>query len=214
MNLRAQLPEQLNKIWQKFTKVQKATILVTIVLFLMIILGLVFLKQPKMEVLYSGLSPENASALTAKLKESKIPYQLVDEGKTILVRAEDKYQLRLDMAGEVNLKGVVGFESFNETRFGETDTDKRVKYLIALQGELTRTIENLSAVESAKVHIVLPEKSLFVRDEKDTTASVLLRLKPYASLEPEQVKSIMAFVSHSVEGLKSENVTVMDVHGN
>ncbi|HHX97222.1 MAG TPA: hypothetical protein GX687_07210, partial [Clostridia bacterium] len=73
MNLRAQLPEQLNKIWQKFTKVQKATILVTIVLFLMIILGLVFLKQPKMEVLYSGLSPENASALTAKLKESKIP---------------------------------------------------------------------------------------------------------------------------------------------
>ena len=185
MNLRAQLPEQLNKIWQKFTKVQKATILVTIVLFLMIILGLVFLKQPKMEVLYSGLSPENASALTAKLKESKIPYQLVDEGKTILVRAEDKYQLRLDMAGEVNLKGVVGFESFNETRFGETDTDKRVKYLIALQGELTRTIENLSAVESAKVHIVLPEKSLFVRDEKDTTASVLLRLKPYASLEPE-----------------------------
>jgi flagellar M-ring protein FliF len=214
MNLGAQLQEQINSIWKKFTKGQKATILITVLLFLIIVLTMLFLRQPKMEVLYSGLSPENASALTTKLKESKIPYQLVDEGKTILVNAEDKYQLRLDMAGEVNLKGVVGFESFNETRFGETDTDKRVKYLIALQGELTRTIENLSAVESAKVHIVLPEKSLFVRDEKETTASVLLRLKPYASLKPEQVKSIMAFVSHSVEGLKPENVTVMDVNGN
>ena len=175
---------------------------------------MLFAKQPKMEVLYSGLSPENASALTAKLKEQKVPYQLVDEGKTILVKAEDKYQLRLDMASEVNLKGVIGFESFNETRFGETDTDKRVRYLVALQGELTRTIEYLDAVETAKIHIVLPEKSLFIRDEKEATASVLLRLKPYASLKPEQVKSIMSFVSHSVEGLKSENVTVMDVNGN
>jgi flagellar M-ring protein FliF len=209
-----QFKEQINNVWQKLSKSQKATILVIIVLFLFIVIGLIFVKQPKMEVLYSGLSAENAQALTAKLKEEKIPYQLADEGKTILVRAEDKYQLRLDMASQVNLKGVIGFESFNETRFGETDTDKRVRYLVALQGELTRTIEYLDAVETAKIHIVLPEKSLFIRDEKEATASVLLRLKPYASLRPEQVKSIMSFVSHSVEGLKSENVTVMDVNGN
>ncbi|HHY06040.1 MAG TPA: flagellar M-ring protein FliF [Clostridia bacterium] len=214
MGLGVQLQEQINTIWQKLSKGQKVTILIIIFVFILTVIGMLFAKQPKMEVLYSGLSPENASALTAKLKEQKVPYQLVDEGKTILVKAEDKYQLRLDMASEVNLKGVIGFESFNETRFGETDTDKRVRYLVALQGELTRTIEYLDAVETAKIHIVLPEKSLFIRDEKEATASVLLRLKPYASLKPEQVKSIMSFVSHSVEGLKSENVTVMDVNGN
>ncbi|MDD2212095.1 MAG: flagellar basal-body MS-ring/collar protein FliF [Clostridia bacterium] len=210
----AQFQEQINNLWQKFSKGQKITVLFIIILFLAVIIGIIFAQQPKMEMLYSGLSSEDASALTAKLKEQKVPYQLADEGKTILVRAEDKYQLRLDMAGQVNLKGVIGFESFNETRFGETDTDKRVKYLVALQGELTRTIEYLDAVETAKIHIVLPQPALFVRDEKETTASVLLRLKAYASLRPEQVKSIMSFVSHSVEGLKPENVTVMDVNGN
>ncbi|MDD4146282.1 MAG: flagellar basal-body MS-ring/collar protein FliF, partial [Clostridia bacterium] len=210
----AQFQEQINNLWQKFSKGQKITVLFIIILFLAVIIGIIFAQQPKMEMLYSGLSSEDASALTAKLKEQKVPYQLADEGKTILVRAEDKYQLRLDMAGQVNLKGVIGFESFNETRFGETDTDKRVKYLVALQGELTRTIEYLDAVETAKIHIVLPQPALFVRDEKETTASVLLRLKAYAGLRPEQVKSIMSFVSHSVEGLKPENVTVMDVNGN
>jgi len=178
------------------------------------IIAILLFNKPQMEILYSGLSPENASAITAKLKEENVPYQLTDEGTTILVSAKDKYQLRLDMASEINLSGVVGFESFNETRFGETDTDKQVRFLVALQGELTRTIEHLDAVETAKVHIALPQPSLFIRDEKEATASVLLRLKPYASLTPGQVKSIMSFVSHSVEGLKPENVTVMDVNGN
>ena len=151
--------------------------------------------------------------MTAKLKEQKVPYKLVDDGRTILVNAKDKYQLRLDMVNEVNFSGVVGFESYNETRFGETDTDKRVRFLVALQGELTRTIEELDEVDKANVHIALPQPSLFIRDEKEATASVLLRLKPYATLDPAQVKSIMSFVSHSVEGLKESNVTVMDVKG-
>ena len=150
------------------------------------IIAILLFNKPQMEILYSGLSPENASAITAKLKEENVPYQLTDEGTTILVSAKDKYQLRLDMASEINLSGVVGFESFNETRFGETDTDKQVRFLVALQGELTRTIEHLDAVETAKVHIALPQPSLFIRDEKEATASVLLRLKPYASLTPDK----------------------------
>lgn len=208
-----QLREQINNIWEKLTTWQKATF-IAVVIIAVVLMGILFAQGPKMEVLYSGLSPENASAITAKLKEQKVSYELVDEGRTILVSANDKYQLRLDMAGQVNLKGVVGFESFNETRFGETDTDKRVRFLVALQGELTRTIEEMDEVEVAKVHIALPQPSLFIRDEKDTTASVLLRMKTYAVLRPEQVKSIMSFVSNSVEGLEPANVTVMDVNGN
>jgi len=212
--VRAQILEQINNLWQKLSKWQRASILIIVVLFIIMIIAILLFNKPQMEILYSGLSPENASAITAKLKEENVPYQLTDEGTTILVSAKDKYQLRLDMASEINLSGVVGFESFNETRFGETDTDKQVRFLVALQGELTRTIEHLDAVETAKVHIALPQPSLFIRDEKEATASVLLRLKPYASLTPGQVKSIMSFVSHSVEGLKPENVTVMDVNGN
>jgi flagellar M-ring protein FliF len=214
LDVRAQILEQINNLWQKLSKWQRASILIIVVLFIIMIIAILLFNKPQMEILYSGLSPENASAITAKLKEENVPYQLTDEGTTILVSAKDKYQLRLDMASEINLSGVVGFESFNETRFGETDTDKQVRFLVALQGELTRTIEHLDAVETAKVHIALPQPSLFIRDEKEATASVLLRLKPYASLTPGQVKSIMSFVSHSVEGLKPENVTVMDVNGN
>ena len=214
MDARAQILEQINNLWQKLSKWQRISLLIVAVLFIIMIITISFFNKTQMEILYSGLSPENASAITAKLKEENVPYQLTNEGTTILVSAKDKYQLRLDMASEVNLSGVVGFESFNETRFGETDTDKQVRFLVALQGELTRTVEHLDAVETAKVHIALPQPSLFIRDEKEATASVLLRLKPYASLSPSQVKSIMSFVSHSVDGLKLENVTVMDVNGN
>lgn len=214
MNFWTQVSEQIRNIWQKLTTWQKFTLAGILALFLIVVVIVIFANRPQMEVLYSGLNPETAAAMTAKLKEQKVPYKLVDDGRTILVNAKDKYQLRLDMVNEVNFSGVVGFESFNETRFGETDTDKRVRFLVALQGELTRTIEELDEVDKANVHIALPQPSLFIRDEKEATASVLLRLKPYATLDPAQVKSIMSFVSHSVEGLKESNVTVMDVKGN
>lgn len=213
MDFWTQLTEQARNIWQKLSGWQKATFAGVVLLFLLVT-TIIFVQKPRMEVLYSGLSPETASAMTAKLQELKVPYKLADEGKTILVNADDKYQLRLDLANEVNLSGVIGFESFNETRFGETDTDKRVRFLVALQGELTRTIEEMDEVESANVHIALPQSSLFIRDEKEASASILLRLKPNAVMDTKSVKSIMSFVSHSVEGLKPENVTVMDVQGN
>lgn len=215
MDLWVQITEQMKKIWSNLTAWQKGTLLgVTTVALVGIFILITIARQPSMEPLYNNLDPQDAGAVLAKLKEQNIDYQLVNEGKTILVPGKDVYQLRLDMAGQIDFKGIVGFESFNETRFGETDTDKRVRFLVALQGELTRTVEELDEVEKAKVHIALPQPSLFLREQKEPTASVLLRLKPYARLKPEQVKSIMAFVSNSVEGLKTQNVTIMDVNGN
>lgn len=215
MNYMSQVAEQTKKIWYDFRLWQRATIVgVIFAAFVGIAALLILSNTTTYEPLYTNLDPRDASAIAAKLKELNVEYKLADEGNTILVAAEDKYQLRLDMAGEITLQGIVGFESFNETRFGETDTDKRVRFLVALQGELTRTIEELDEVETAKVHIALPQPSLFIKDKAETTASVLLRLKPYASLKPEQINSIMSFVSHSVEGLKTSNVTIMDVNGN
>jgi len=215
MSYLLQNAEQIKKIWSGLRIWQRATLGgVVFVAFVGIIALLILSKAIVYEPLYTSLDPRDASAITAKLKELNVGYKLADEGNTILVAAEDKYQLRLDMAGEIALQGIVGFESFNETRFGETDTDKRVRFLVALQGELTRTIEELDEVETAKVHIALPQPSLFIKDQAETTASVLLRLKPYASLKTEQINSIMSFVSHSVEGLKASNVTIMDINGN
>lgn len=215
MNFWGHFTEQVKKIWGNFTVLQKASLTGIAVLAVLGSFVLLWMSQkPNYEPLYTGLDPIDAGAIVAKLKEQKVAYQLADEGKTILVPQEQRYQLRLDMAGKVNINGVVGFESFNETRFGETENDKRVRFLVALQGELTRTIEELEEVATSRVHIAMPSPSLFIRDQKEPSASVLLRLKPYAALKPEQVKSVMAFVSHSIEGLKPENVTVMDVNGN
>lgn len=215
MGFWGQFKDQIKKMWGKFSALQKASITGIAILAIISTTVLIFLSQKtNYEPLYTGLDPVDASAIVEKLKEQNIDYQLAEEGKTIMVPKDQRYQLRLDMAGQVNISGVVGFESFNETRFGETENDKKVRFLVALQGELTRTIEELEEVTASRVHIALPSPSLFIRDEKDPTASVLLRLKPYAALKPEQVKSIMAFVSHSIEGLKPENVMVMDVNGN
>jgi len=215
VNFLHQLREQLKNIWTGFTKTQQIVVGgVSLLVFGLLLFSAFFLGRTNYEPLYPDLNLSDSALIAAKLKDMKVDYKLDKNGTTILVPAELKHQLRLDLANQLPQGGVIGFESFNETRFGETDTDKRIRYLAALQGELTRTIQQMAEVESAKVHIVLPEPSLFVRESKPATASVLLKLKPFASMEPSKVRSIIFFLAHSVEGLLPENVTVIDVFGN
>ncbi|MGE5545150.1 MAG: flagellar basal-body MS-ring/collar protein FliF, partial [Bacillota bacterium] len=110
--------------------------------------------------------------------------------------------------------GAVGFEIFNQTSFGETETDKRVKYQVALQGELTKTIQSLDKVEAAKVNLVIPQKSLYSDDQQVATASILIKTKPNRRMESQEIQGIVHLVANSVEGLKPENVTVVDTNGN
>jgi len=210
-----QLLEQLKNIWINLNKSQQVVTLgVSILVFSLLLFSAFFLGRTAYEPLYPDLNLNDSAMIAAKLKDMKTDYKLDKNGTTILVPANLKHQLRLDLANEMPQGGVIGFESFNETRFGETDTDKRVRYLAALQGELTRTIQQMAEVDSAKVHIVLPEPSLFVRENKLATASVLLKLKPYADMDTSKVRSIIFFLANSVEGLLPENVTVIDVYGN
>lgn len=215
MNFLQQLRDQFTKIWTNFTKTQKIVVGgASFFVFVSLVLFAFFLGKTNYEPLYPDLNINDSALITTKLKDMKIDYKLAEDGTTILVPANLKHQLRLDLANELPQGGVIGFESFNNTKFGETDTDKRVRYLAALQGELTRTIQQMAEVESAKVHIVLPEPSLFLSESKPTTASVLLKLKPYATMDALKVRSIIHFLSHSVEGLLPENITVIDVYGN
>ncbi|MBQ3434675.1 MAG: flagellar M-ring protein FliF, partial [Selenomonadaceae bacterium] len=133
---------------------------------------------------------------------------------TILVPATQVHNLRLDLAAVGLPRGNKGFEIFDDSKLGVTEFQNKVNYLQALQGELTRTIEHLDSVDKARVHIVLPEDSLYKKNEKPATASILLMLKPETKLTTPEVKGIVNLVSHSVQGLAPENITIVDEQGN
>lgn len=164
--------------------------------------------------LYTNLSLEDAASIQAKLDELGVNYKLEGGGTTILVPSDVKDKTRLELASAGLPKGVAGFDLFDQTNFGETETDKKVKYQRALQGELTRTIESMDQVEFAKVNLVIPEKTLFTEEQEEASASVLIKTKPGRELNQNQVLGIVHLVASSVEGLKPENVMVVDTSGN
>ncbi len=181
----------------------------------LIILLVRFVTQPNLVPLYSDIELQDAAEITEYLKENNISYELKDEGSTILIPEDQRYQVRLDLADSGLPKGnVVGFESFDGMRFGETESTQKVRYTVALQGELERTISKIAGVDDVRVHIAIPEESLFVEDEKEATSSVFLDLKPGCNLEDTQVHGITRLVASGVEGLTAENVTVVDSDGN
>jgi flagellar M-ring protein FliF len=169
--------------------------------------------QGNYEVLYSGLDTKAASAVVKKLDEDKISYQLQDNGTTILVPPDVKYSTRLKLAGENLPSGESGFELFQQSNFGETQTDKQVKYQVALQGELARTIESLEKVKAARVHLVIPEESLYSEKEQKPTASVAITTAEEQRLTPREIQGIINLISNSVEGLNPENVVIIDQNG-
>lgn len=165
------------------------------------------------ETLYSELDEKDAAAIVEKLKEEKIDYKLEDNGTTILVPLDYKYSTRLKLASENLPRGEVGFELFRESNFGETQTDKKVKYQEALQGELARTIQRLDKVKAAKVNLALPEPSLFSNNEEAPKASVVINTRDGENLSPKEVQGIINLVSNSVERLEPENIVIVDQNG-
>lgn len=164
--------------------------------------------------LFTRLEPQDAGEVIAALDEKKIPYKVSEDKGAILVPRDAVYKTRMVLAAEGLPKGgSVGFEIMDKPNFAATDFERKMSYLRGLQGELSRTISQLSGVEAARVHIVIPQPSLFIEKEKPATSAVFLKLKPGAELAQEQVKGIVHLVSRSVEGLKPENVTIIDSSG-
>jgi flagellar M-ring protein FliF len=170
--------------------------------------------RPDYQVLFSNLSQEDAGDMVSKLKERKIPYELTNNGTTILIPRDQVYDLRLSLATEGLPKGGgIGFEVFDRTNLGTTDFVQKLNYQRALQGELSRTIKQIKEIEQARVHIVAPRESLFVEEQKKTTASVLIKTRSGMTLAPPQVEGIVNLVSSAVEGLEPGNITVVDTSG-
>jgi len=161
------------------------------------------------------MEAKDAGEVAAKLKESKINYEVQEtkQGTTILVPSKNVHDARLDLASQGLPRGNKGFEIFDDSKLGVTEFQNKVNFLQALQGELTRTIEQIEAVEKARVHIVLPEDSLYKKNEKPATASIMLRLKPQAELSKKEIKGIVNLAANSIQGLKPENITIVDDTG-
>ncbi|MGI5911144.1 MAG: flagellar basal-body MS-ring/collar protein FliF [Syntrophomonadaceae bacterium] len=171
-------------------------------------------KDKPYQILYTELDERDAAAVVEKLTEMNIAYKLQDSGTTISVPAELKDSVRLTLAGENIPRGESGFELFAQNSFGETQTDKKVKYQAALQGELARSIQSLQKVKAAKVNLALPEESLYSDNEQEAKAAVVINTRDNEKLNPKEVQAITNLVANSVKDLKPENVVIVDQYGN
>ena len=207
--------EQARDILKQLTLIQKIVAGVIITVVLGVLVSLSFMgTETSFKVLYSDLTPEDAASVVARLKESRVPYELAENGSAVLVPAGQVYETRLTMAGEgLPRGGGVGFEIFDQTSLGTTDFVQRLNYQRALQGELARTISGFSQVKSARVHIATPKESVFIEDTKPTSASVSVALAGREKLSKSEIQSIVNLVASAVPNLSTKNVTVVDTLG-
>lgn len=171
-------------------------------------------REPHKAVLFSNLSDDDAARIVEKLRGANIPYEFGSGNTTLLVPEPQVYETRLMLASEgLPSGGGVGFEVFDQQRFGESEFTEQVKYHRALEGELARTVSHLAGVKRARVHLVLPTRSLFADREQDASASVVVHLVPGWKMREDQVKGIVHLVASSVRGLAPEHVTLVDGDG-
>lgn len=184
-----------------------AAIAVIVALFL-------WMRSPDYRVLLSNLSAKDGGDIVSQLTQMNMPYQLADNGSAILVPADKVHELRLKLAQAGLPKGGnTGFELLDKEQFGISQFSEQVNYQRALEGELSRTIESLSPVQTARVHLAIPKPTLFVREQKSPTASVTVGLLPGRALDEGQISAIVHMVSGSVSGLTSSNVIIVDQAG-
>ncbi|MBZ0105123.1 MAG: flagellar M-ring protein FliF [Sulfuricella denitrificans] len=172
-------------------------------------------QTPDYRVLYSNLSDRDGGTVISSLQQMNIPYKMAEGGGAILVPSNQVYEVRLRLASQGLPKGsVVGFELMDGQKLGMSEFQERVNYQRALEGEITRSIQSLSAVQGARVHLAIPRPSVFIREQQKPSASVLLSLYPGRNLDAAQVSGIAHLISSSVPELPVKNVTVVDQNGN
>ncbi len=174
-----------------------------------------WLQAPDYQTLYGNLSEEDAANILEELKSKKTPYQLSNQGKTIRVPSAQVHEIRLELASKGLPKGSeVGLELFEDTPLGMTEFVQKLNFQRALQGELARTIKSLDAVDQARIHLVIPKDTLFLKEKPEGKASVMLKIHNGRTLSAEQVQGVIHLVSSSVEGVSPKNVVVVDIKGN
>ncbi len=207
--------KRLVLIWQKISLVQRALLAAVVLAAALIGVLLVhWAQKPDMRMLYQDLAPSEAAKIIEKIGEKKIAYELRDGGGTIYVPRESVYQIRLDLAKDgLPATEQNGYKLFDDEKIGISPFVQNVNLKRALQDELAKSIQEIDAVVHARVHIVSPEQRLFAAENEQTTASVVLRLRPGHRLSGEHIAAITHLVSGGVKGLRAENVTIIDSNG-
>jgi flagellar M-ring protein FliF len=216
MNNLSKLGAQLLEIWKQLGVSQRISVIAATFVLVAGLGALAFWSsRTDYGLLYGKLSDTEAAKVIAALDESKVPYKVGTGGNSILVPADKVYEMRMQLAGKGIPSGDgVGFEIFDKPNFGISDFVQRANYIRAVEGELSRTIGQINAVEAARVMIVMPENRLLLDKDKHPTASVFVRVTGNTQLEPSSVNAIRFLVANSVEGLTANNVTVVDNLGN
>ncbi len=171
-------------------------------------------REGEYRVLYSNLSDKDGGAIIASLQQMQVPYKHADGGGAILVPADKVHDVRLKLAAAGLPKGsVVGFELMENQKFGVTQFQERLNFQRGLEGELTRSIQSIASVQTARVHLALPNQNGFFREQQKPSSSVVLTLYPGRVLDRAQVAGIVHLVSSSVPEMSPKAVTVVDQSG-
>ena len=172
-------------------------------------------RQPEYRVLYANLGDKDGGAIVAQLSQMNVPYKHAEGGQAIMVPADKVHDTRLRLASQGLPKGSIsGFELMEANRFGMTQFQERLTFQRGLEGELTRSIQSLSSVQSARIHLALPNQNGFFREQQKPSASVLLTLHAGRTLDRAQVAGIVHLVASSVPEMNPKAVSVVDDAGN
>lgn len=176
---------------------------------------LLWARSPDYKVLFSNLSDRDGSAIVTQLDQMKVPYRLMQGGTSVMIPADQVDQVRLTLAGQGLPKASgVGFELMDKQAFGISQFTEHVNYQRALEGELARSIETIDAVERARVHLAIPTPSVFVRDRRKPSASIVVNLHAGRTLDKGQVEAIAHLVSSSVSEMPNDGISIVDQRGN
>lgn len=207
------IQQQIKKFWSALTRAKKvALIAITSSVLIGVILVATLGARVRYAQLYTGLSTEDSAAIVAKLKDMKVLHRVTPTG--IEVEEESVPAVRLDLASAgLPRGGGVGFEIFDSARFGATEFEQQVNLRRALEGELSRSINTIEGVISARVHLVLPERRLFAARSEGASASIVVKLQPGMDFGKREVAGIVHLVSSAVPGLSKDRVSVVNTDG-
>ena len=207
--------QNLRDAWQRTGLVQRVVLLAVLLAAggaTALLVG--WARTPSLALLYSGLAPEEASRIVEKVRDAGVPYELRSGGSSVYVPEEKVYSLRLELAGQGLPAGDQrGYRILDDEKLGTSPFTQRLNYRRALEGEVGKSIQVMEGVTSARVHIVRPENTLFGGQDKASSATVVLKLKPGWRLAAGNVAAIVHLVAGSVENLKPQDVVVVDSAG-
>lgn len=202
-------------MWSNLDKNTRLGMIAAIsVLLILTIIVLAWIFSYNNSILFSNLDDKEASSVILALEDMKVPYELSEGGKNISVNESVVEEVRLKLIGKgVRIQSGSGFELFDNADIGMTEYSQKINYLRAMQGELERSVMSIDGIKYARVHLVLPETSVFKQKKQTPTASVTIIPEPEIVLSSDQISGIQRMIAAATPGITRDNVTILDNHG-